>query len=112
MTTPNPYIVIPNVDELLGEIQTDSITSRTFLKNTDLNAIIFGFDAGQSLSEHTSSKMAIIHILEGEATITLGDEMFHAQKGTWIYMPPHLKHSVHADTPLKMLLMMFTPRQD
>jgi quercetin dioxygenase-like cupin family protein len=112
MTTPNPYTLIPNVDELLSEIQTDSITSRTFLKNADLNAIIFGFDAGQSLSEHTSSKMAIIHILEGDATITLGDEVFHAQKGTWIHMPPHLKHSIYADTPLKMLLLMFTSHEE
>ena len=74
-----------------------------------MKAILFGFDAGQELSEHTSSQMAIIQILRGEATVTLGDDSHELKGGSWLLMPPRLKHSVHANTPLTMLLLMFGP---
>lgn len=101
------YTLIPNLQHLVEEIQTDSITSRTFYKGNGMNAILFAFDAGQELSEHTSSKTAILQIVEGKATITLGEDLHEVSAGTWIQMPPHLKHSIHAMTPLKMLLLMF-----
>ena len=101
------YTIIPRIGDLLVDIQSDSITSRTFYKGELMNAILFGFDAGQELSEHTSSKAVVLQIIEGEATITLGADVHKITKGAWIQMPPHLKHSVYADTPLKMLLLMF-----
>ena len=101
------YTLIPNLQHLVEEIQTDSITSRTFYKGSSMNAILFAFDAGQELSEHTSSKTAILQIVEGEATITLGEDIHKVSAGAWIQMPPRLKHSVYADTALKMLLLMF-----
>jgi len=107
-----PYTLIPNVSELVQDMQPDSIISRTFLSAEPLKAVFFGFDAGQSLSEHTSNKAAILHILEGEGTITLGGDSHQATAGTWIYMPPNLKHSVQAETPLKMLLLMFSASED
>ena len=101
------YTIIPNLGNLVEDIQTDSITSRTFYKGKDFNAILFAFDAGQELSEHTSSKVTIVQIIEGDATITFGEDVHKVSAGAWIQMPPHLKHSVYAETPLKMLLVMF-----
>jgi len=105
--TKDIYTIIPNVQNLVEEIQTDSITSRSFYKGDGINAILFAFDAGQELSEHTSSKAAILQIVNGDATITLGNDTHKVSTGAWIQMPPHLKHSVYADTSLKMLLLMF-----
>lgn len=101
------YTIIPNLENLIEEIQTDSITSRTFYKGDGFNAILFAFDAGQELSEHTSTKSAILQIVEGEGRVTLGEDVHKVKQGAWIQMPPHLKHSVYAETPLKMLLLMF-----
>lgn len=101
------YTIIPNLGDLVEDIQTDSITSRSFYKGNGMNAILFAFDAGQELSEHTSSKVAILQIIEGDATITFGEDIHKVSAGAWIQMPPHLKHSVYAETPLKMLLLMF-----
>ena len=99
--------VIENLSDLLGMIQSDSIVSRTFHKDDRMRAILFGFDAGQELSEHTSSQSAIIQLIQGDALVTLGDEQHDLKAGCWIHMPPNLKHSIHAKTPLLMLLMMF-----
>lgn len=101
------YTVIDDLVGLIDNVQPESIVSRTFYKGDRLKAILFGFDTGQELSEHTSNQMAIIQIVRGEATITLGDDKHELNAGSWLYMPPHLKHSVHAKTPLIMLLMMF-----
>lgn len=101
------YVLIPELKDLIDTIQPDSIVSRTLYKNGQLKAILFGFDAGQELSEHTSSQTAIIQIVQGEATVTLGgDDTYELHPGAWVHMPPRLKHSITARTPLIMLLLM------
>jgi quercetin dioxygenase-like cupin family protein len=97
------------VQELSQEIPTvpsESIVSRTLFQGDTLRAILFGFAAGQELSEHTASVPAIIHILSGEARLTLGSDSFQAQAGTWVHMQANLSHSLYAQTPVTMLLIM------
>lgn len=106
MTTDTAYTLINKVDELVEMISPDSITSRTFYKDNTMKAILFAFDAGQELSEHTASQTAIVQIIKGNATVTLGDDQYELDQGAWLHMPPKLKHSVHANTQLLMLLTM------
>ena len=101
------YTLIPQVAGLIETIQPESIVSRTFYRGDGMKAILFGFDAGQDLSEHTSSQTAIIQIVQGEATVTLGDDRHELSAGAWLHMPPRLKHSVIAKSPLLLLLLMF-----
>lgn len=101
------YTYIADLPGLLPEAPEDSIVSRTFFAGDGLKAILFRFAAGQELSEHTSSQTAILHFLEGEADVTLGDDALDVRAGGWVYMPPRLPHSIRARTPLAMLLVMF-----
>ena len=103
---PAAYHVEADLTALIPDIQPDSIVSRVFLKNDRVNMTLFGFDAGQELTEHTAAKAAILQILQGEATITLGDDTHQAQANTWLYMPPNLPHSIAAKTQLVMLLTL------
>lgn len=96
-----------NLPELTTAIQPDSITSRSFYRDDQVKVVLFGFASGQELSEHTSSHAAIIQIVEGEATLTLGEDQHAVATGAWIHMPPQLPHSIQAKTPLIMLLYMF-----
>lgn len=100
------YHLIPNLIDLIETLPTDSIVSRTFHKDGRLNAILFGFDQGQALSEHTSSQAVVIQIIQGEASITIGDDRHEVGAGAWLYLSPHQKHSVFAKTPLHLLLLM------
>lgn len=101
------YSHIPNFLEQIPDIPSNSIVSRTFYQDERMKAILFGFAAGQELSEHTSSQSAILHILQGEAGLTLGDDSMVAQAGTWAHMPPRLPHNLYAKTPVLMLLLLF-----
>ncbi len=95
-----------NLVDLLPEIPEDSIVSRTFYEDDQLKGILFGFAPGQELSEHTAAKPAILHFLEGEARLTLGDDEKAAGPGTWVHMAPHLPHSVVAESRVMMLLVL------
>ena len=94
--------------DLAKEVEppANGILTRTLFNNDDVKAVIFGFGQGEELSEHTASMPAILHFIQGEATLTLGDETIQAIPGTLIHMAPELKHSVQATTPVVMLLLL------
>lgn len=101
------FAIIPNIGAAVESIPPDSIVSRTVYQGPTLRIILFGFAAGQELSEHTSAKEAVLHFLSGEAQVTLGgSEAVTATAGTLIRMQPKLPHSVHAQTDTHMLLYM------
>ena len=89
-----------------AEPPRDGILSRTLLNEDHLKVVIFGFGQGEELSEHTASMPAVLHFLQGTASLTLGDERVEAQPGTWIHLPPNLKHSIVATTPLVVMLLL------
>ncbi|HSG26502.1 MAG TPA: cupin domain-containing protein [Anaerolineales bacterium] len=97
---------IENVLASAQELPSDSILSRTLMQNQDLRVILFQFAPGQELSEHTASKPALLHFLSGSAQVTLGEESKTAEPNTFIYMQPHLPHSIVAKTQVSMLLIM------
>lgn len=101
-----PYTHIPDLLTQLPAIPPDSIVSRTFYHDDRMKAILFGFAPGQELSEHTAARPAIIHILAGKADLTVGGDAFAGEPGTWVHMPPHLPHSIFAQTQVWMLLYL------
>lgn len=88
------------------EIPRNGILTRTLHQDDRLKVVVFGFDAGQELSEHTASTPAVLHFLQGEADLTLGTDSMEARPGTWVHMPAQLPHSVRAQTPVVMLLLL------
>ena len=100
------YEQIANLQALMPQIPEETIISRSIYKDEQTNITLFGFAAGQELTEHTASRPAILHFLQGEAALTLGEDEMEAGPGTWVYMEPHLPHSIVARTPVLMLLTM------
>lgn len=100
------YRHFPDLAEAVPEIPADSIISRTVHADEHVKVVLFAFAAGQELSEHTAALPAVLHFLQGEAGLVLGDDHMDAQAGTWVHMPPHLPHSIHARTPIVMVLYL------
>jgi len=88
------------------EIPPDGILSRTLFEDHRLKVVLFGFDAGQELSEHTAAVPAVIEVLDGEAEVRLGAAIHHAGPGAWIHLPAGLRHAVRATTRLRLLLVL------
>jgi quercetin dioxygenase-like cupin family protein len=102
----HPYTYIENLSNQVADIPADSIISRTLFSDEGIKVVLFGFAQGQELSEHTASQPAIIQLIAGEATLTLGKDKHNAKAGTWVHMPPNLPHSVEAKTEVTMLLTL------
>ncbi|GIV21592.1 MAG: cupin [Armatimonadota bacterium] len=100
-----PYLYLTELEQQV-EIPRDGILSRTLYQDEHVKVVLFGFDTGQDLSEHTASMPALLHFVQGEADLTLGAERHTATAGTWVYMTPNLPHSVVAKTPVVMLLVL------
>lgn len=92
--------------DLVPEIAPDSIVSRTVSNTNGVRIILFGFAPGQELSEHTSTRRALLQFVQGEAEVTLGTAHFTAQAGAFAVMEPNLPHSIRALTTTVMLLIM------
>lgn len=94
--------------DLANEVQPPDkgILSRTLYNDDRLKAVAFGFAQGEELSEHTASMPVVLHFLQGEAKLTLGDDTLEARPGTWVHMPRGLRHSIQAKTPVVMLLLL------
>jgi quercetin dioxygenase-like cupin family protein len=99
--------------DLIAEapIPARGILSQTLSDAEGVELVLFAFAAGEQLSEHTSSRPAIIHILSGEGDLTFDDEARAAIPGTWLRMAPGTRHSLRARTPLVMALYLL-PRPD
>ncbi len=100
------YTHIEDLSAIGQEVPEDSILSRALYEDGQVKAILFSFAPGQKLSEHTASVPAILHFLEGEARLMLGEDEKVAQPGTWIHMPAHQSHSIFANSQVTMLLYL------
>jgi quercetin dioxygenase-like cupin family protein len=94
-----------------AEPPADGILSRTIYQDDQAKAVVFGFGQGQELSEHTASKPAMLFFVKGDAVVGLGDDVRDARGGTFVHMPPGLKHSIKAMTPVVMLLLLLPEKR-
>jgi quercetin dioxygenase-like cupin family protein len=82
------------------------IASRILAKAPSGSATLFAFDAGQGLTEHTSPFEALVIVLAGALTLTIGGVPVRAVPGTVVRMPADVPHALEAEDPSRMLLVM------
>ena len=86
--------------------QDGAVVSREIMKGRAGTVTVFAFDAGQGLSEHTVSFDALVHVLDGEAEITIAGQAHTVSAGQAIIMPAGQPHAVNAAMRFKMLLVL------
>ena len=90
----------------LVDYQEGSVVSREILKKGTGTVTVFAFDAGQGLSEHTAPFDAMVHVLDGEAEITIAGTTRKVSAGDIIIMPANKPHALSAVQRFKMMLIM------
>jgi quercetin dioxygenase-like cupin family protein len=93
------------------QFASNGIVSRTLLRTPGSRAVLFGFAAGQELTEHTSTQHALIQVLSGECDFFLAGQPNRLKAGDLLYMPPHMPHAVKAVTQFSMLLTLMKPAE-
>lgn len=100
MTTENFHI-----RQLADELQPPESGKKSIVLADDANTkvVLFAYAAGGGLAEHVAPLPAIIQIIKGEASLTVGEETVVGKPGTWIQMAPKTPHSIKGQTPVVML---------
>jgi quercetin dioxygenase-like cupin family protein len=88
------------------DYQKGAVVSREILSKPTGTVTVFAFDEGQGLSEHTAPFDALVHVLDGEAQITISGELHAVAAGEIIVMPANRPHALKALRPFKMMLIM------
>jgi quercetin dioxygenase-like cupin family protein len=100
-----PKSQVLNLVEMVN-YQEGAVVSRQITKADAGNVTLFAFDKDQGLSEHTAPFDALVHILEGEADVTISGQPFRLNAGDAIIMPADEPHALKAIQKFKMLLTM------
>ncbi len=90
----------------LIQYQDGAIVSREVVSQPTGTVTAFAFDAGEQLSEHTTSFDAMVIDLDGDADISIGGKANRVRPGEMIIMPAGIPHALRAVTRFKMLLVM------
>lgn len=90
----------------LVSYQDGSVVSRELLRAQGGTVTVFAFDEGQGLSEHTAPHDALVHILDGEAEITISGNPLRLKEGQMVIMPADKPHALNAVKRFKMTLIM------
>ncbi|MBI5596898.1 MAG: cupin domain-containing protein [Elusimicrobia bacterium] len=93
--------------DALLDYQADAVVSRILASGSRGSVTVFCFDAGQGLDEHSAPFEALIHVLEGEAEVTLEGNPHRLGAGDALLMRPFQPHCVQAVKRFKMLLSLW-----
>jgi quercetin dioxygenase-like cupin family protein len=90
----------------LVDYQSGSVVSRTVIERNTGTVTLFAFDKGQGLSEHTAPFDALVHVIDGEALVTIDGESINLKTGEATIMPANRPHALNAVSRFKMMLVM------
>ena len=90
----------------LVEYQPGRVISLTLVQNDALTLTLFAFGKGEGVSTHSAPGDALVYILDGTASISIGDKTVQAKTGEAVVMPADIPHGLEADDNFKMLLIL------
>jgi quercetin dioxygenase-like cupin family protein len=93
------------------EVAPESTVSRTVLKAEGVRLVLFAFDEGQELTEHTAAMPVLLQVLTGRLRITAAGRSVELAPGGVVHLGTRLPHAVLALEPSRLLLTMLDPRQ-
>lgn len=83
-----------------------SVVSKTVIKRDTGTVTLFAFSKGEGLSTHSAPFDAMVYIVDGSASITIGDTLHELEAGESIIMPAGIPHGLQANEAFKMMLIM------
>lgn len=97
---PAPYLIQTQID-----YNAEKPAKKVLFSTPQYEMILFAFDKGQALKEHTVPFAAYIQVIEGEGQLLLKGQAIAIKAGEGFVLPAGVPHSVKAPSRFKMLLL-------
>ena len=105
MTNDPSFTVLENLlDEV--EIPENGTLSRVVFNADGLRVVLFAFDTGEQLTDHSATVPAVVQVIKGRLEMTLGDQKMEIDPGSWVHMDAHLIHALVALEPSVVILTL------
>jgi nitric oxide dioxygenase len=94
-----------NLQDLI-EYPSSGILSKVLLKDNNSQHSLFCLAAGTEIDEHTSTRNAVITVVEGTGNLNLEGKDITLAPGVFIFMPANTPHAVQAQENLTFTLTL------
>lgn len=88
------------------EYPTEGVLSKILFKDKNCQYSLFCMAAGTDISEHTSTRNAVINVIEGQGILTLEGEEIQLEPGIFVFMRANAPHALKAEQNLAFLLSL------
>lgn len=92
----------------LVTVQPQSTVSRTVLRADGTNVVLFAFDTGEELREHTAAIPVLLQTLSGAFEITADGRTVTLAPGDLLHLRTRVPHAVKALEASKLALFLLT----
>lgn len=108
-----PAPIMTDLQDVASMVQINegATVSRTVMHAEGVRLVLFSFDTGEILSEHTAAMPVILHTLEGSIEIEADGRTVVLRPGDVIHFGTRLPHAVRALEPSKLALYMLDQRE-
>jgi quercetin dioxygenase-like cupin family protein len=106
MTDETTTLRFTAIDDIrpMAPLKPGGVMPVSVLKSTGANVVVFAFDAGSTLREHTAQLPALIQVLEGEVVVTVDGQDVPLKPGGLLHLERHVPHSIHAAAEARVQL--------
>ena len=101
----DPATVFTNVAAEV-EIPPEGTLTRVLYRDEQIRVVVFAFDEGQELTDHTAAVPALVQMVSGRIRLDLAGDPIELEPGSWVRMEANLTHAVLALEPSVMLLTL------
>jgi quercetin dioxygenase-like cupin family protein len=106
-----PHTLIPDLPGR-AEMPEQGTLSRVLHDDGRLRLVLFAFDSGQELTEHTASVPGVLQVISGRFRVSAGGDTFAMGPEAWLLLDAHEPHSLLALEPARLLLTMLQPPEE
>ncbi|MGB5713485.1 MAG: cupin domain-containing protein, partial [Waterburya sp.] len=105
ITSSNNSFIAANLQDLI-EYPTSGILSKVLLKDKNIQYSLFCLAAGTEIEEHTSTRNAVVTVVEGTGNLNLEGKDIELTPGVFVFMPANAPHAVQAKDNLAFILTL------
>lgn len=88
------------------EYAETGVLSKVLLKAPYIQYTLFCLAAKTDIAEHTSTRNAVVYVIEGQGTLTLEGQDIPLEPGVFVFMSANAPHALTAETNLAFLLTL------